>query len=1058
VADEEPDKLDAQIARESEKLEALNEEAESLVSTTGTSLVPVTQSAEVARQQLAQQRAQAMRMQDQIVKQTKRVEELHRRRADALTRKLGREMERMERMLAPLRERLKGMEEAIWTVSLYLGRNEEIVRLYEGAPAHVNEPIVVRQLVLAMDQECAVASEDGGIDSLDHEKFDAWLQEDWAHVEQVIPEQKAVVACVPRYNSDPKFYENPAATIAAMEGNKQTYFLIRNGRNLYRTWTDFQAGSRLIPKTDEFTRYFRRKPNLGERKLATDAAGYVILEPGSDEWLEAEKAASYSERHYMRVALILEGLLHRTTLFHPLPDVGVSFLDRASHEEGRVRFVQDAERTLGSGELEPFQKWLDRQSAQLRKGMRIVGNFRGQGFQHANHAEDSYTGRPRQARVWPNNADKPVTGAIYRIEDAEPNGDLIIRYAQRHPRYVNDGWGMGGEYRTPKTRARCIIRPGDPFVIPLDLVDVETMERYLASRLERHNYTTMFPVLKAAIRAKRAEHAVEAPFREMMVGVLMRDGGATEAEAREALPGLVDWYKLGNRIHRPLFLDSKDNGATAEMLKAAGVDWDDVELVLADPGTGAPADKVVKLITEEYKRRVKDAQRGHHDDMIAGLRDMHRDALLIARMRSGRYVVLSPEDQHNVHVRERQYTTKLELREDKRWVLPGSRVLRWTVLYESERWAKWDLAATPAEHLTAPERDAVVAEARKRTKGRQAAVTARLDRGKDDEPVYVEVWVVEEGEPPAGAHVLTEPERGKDPAIGAVGWVWERKGGEVVVKPQRDYYGGSRGSVHYSWSEKRGHKPWRMDGAYGRHRELVWEDETGEALEAFFAAKERHREARKQVNALGEIVERAQESIERQWLKPRYDDVWRRFLEDFADPGLWEGHRKANRDLLPKFERERDAAWIRALEALVEAGELPWGKTVREVVELAQSDPQRFNYQWDTTEQYRAHEYEGGARTWSAEPDQLLPREEWITELDEDIADLTFIEGYELELPWPTESEDEDEEEDDDYCEDCGQLLDDCVCDDDEPELGEDYDVEGVAEEGIAALPPGDAE
>jgi hypothetical protein len=99
-----------------------------------------------------------------------------------------------------------------------------------------------------------------------------------------------------------------------------------------------------------------------------------------------------------------------------------------------------------------------------------------------------------------------------------------------------------------------ILRPGDPFVIPVDLVSVEERETYLSARGDRRSYLDMFPVLKAAVRAKRDEFAAEAPFRVMMAGVLARENGVSVADAEEALPGLVDWYKLANAHHRPLVL------------------------------------------------------------------------------------------------------------------------------------------------------------------------------------------------------------------------------------------------------------------------------------------------------------------------------------------------------------------------------------------------------------------------------------------------------------------------------------------------------------------------
>ncbi|HSH83395.1 MAG TPA: hypothetical protein VLA19_33090, partial [Herpetosiphonaceae bacterium] len=56
-------------------------------------------------------------------------------------------------LLVPLQELVGQIEEALWTVNLYLGRDEAIVRLRDGEPAPASTPISLRQLVLAMDEE-----------------------------------------------------------------------------------------------------------------------------------------------------------------------------------------------------------------------------------------------------------------------------------------------------------------------------------------------------------------------------------------------------------------------------------------------------------------------------------------------------------------------------------------------------------------------------------------------------------------------------------------------------------------------------------------------------------------------------------------------------------------------------------------------------------------------------------------------------------------------------------------------------------------------------------------
>lgn len=1046
------EQIDAEIAKVGQELEALNAKAEQLTaeeSGTGTDLIPVAKTATDARQALAHQRASAIKMRQQLATKAKQMSELQRRKVALMERAMQRELDRMERHLAPLRDQLERLEEAVWTVNLYLGRDEEIVRLYNGKPAPASQPVVVRQLVLAMDQECAVAAEEGGIDSLSHEQFDKWLQEDWAHVEQVIPEEKCVVACVPRY--DNKQYADMGTYKRAAEGNAQTYFLIRNGRQVYRTWTDFRIGRALVPKRDEFTSYFMERVPSYEREKGDPEQR--AMEPGSKSWLAAEKAAGKKQRDYMRVGLILEGLLHRTTVFHPLPEGGISFTDPQFHENGTVRFVLDAERTLGSGR-EPFRQWLKRLNAQLRPGMRVVASFEGQGFYEARM--ESADGGKRRIRG-PGHG-MPDTGAIYRIENREPDGALVIRFHPEGTRLVEDGEtpvpgkpGYVYRYKSQgyKRRRSCLLYPDDDFLIPYDLVTAEECQAYLDSRIERASYVTMFPVLKAVIKAKRAEEALEAPFRTMLTGVLARDCGVSIAQAEEDVLDLVRWYKLSNRIHRPIAI----NGQALP----PGVDWDEVDLVSQDPHAEDAA-KPIRLITAEYKLRLRAAERGHSDEMVDALKVKHPNALLIGRLRSGPYLVLTPEDDRNVHVRELHYYARTgELKEEKRWVLPGTRPSRWLVLYQSERWAEWDLAATASEHLTGPELEMLLERIRAREDDKVLAAICTRE-GHDDDygwssklpgNLFAEAWVIEDYD---GAIIGGT----KKPTLVARTYRWTRKGRgapQIAV-----------GQTH-GYSDLTFGKPtWTVNDTHGRKRRVFYENM--EVVREYRAAAKRHKSASSKAKAKRSrserIIDAAIESIKIQWLQPRYEKVYQRFLDDYADASLWEGHRKQHRDLLPEFalhHADRHGpmsstapAWVRALHALANAGHEPWGMTVDEALQLAHKDP-RFTMAYDdwADDLIIWSEKVDGARTGQG---HRKPEEVELSAPAE-IADLKFVKGLKLVEPWP-DPEEEDSDEDlglpPEFCEECGEYLDECVC----AVEGEDFDVEGDAEEGVAALGAGE--
>ena len=68
------------------------------------------------------------------------------------------------------------------------------------------------------------------MDAADIAAFDQWLIRDPAHLNQVIPEQRAVVVCVPRWVS--KQTDEPWLSVQKQKEDRQSYWLIRNGQRV----------------------------------------------------------------------------------------------------------------------------------------------------------------------------------------------------------------------------------------------------------------------------------------------------------------------------------------------------------------------------------------------------------------------------------------------------------------------------------------------------------------------------------------------------------------------------------------------------------------------------------------------------------------------------------------------------------------------------------------------------------------------------------------------------------------------------------------------------------
>ena len=881
-------------------------------------------SPEIVRARMTELRNDAMRKQHAV--------EVARQR---LRDEMEARMHGAREVMRPLEEMIKALNEGLETVSLYLGRGEEISLLRDGESASAQEPITLRQMLLFMDEECAVGAEEGGIKPTDADAFDQWLLSDPAHLDQVLPERKGIVALRPRRRLPE--YHSGAEAEAMREANRRTYWLIRNGERVYRTLTDLYVEERILPYSDEFERLFSRR-----------SKGRVVpLRPGSHEWERAQEAAEDTERQYMRVGLILEGLLHRTPIFHPLPSQGVSFLDPASVRDGRVRYITDAEALLTTGK-ESFEQWRRRLAGELRVGMRVI---LGPGL-----AQEAFENRRGNKRLWPPTAGLPEVEGIYPIEERNKGGELVFRYRESEPRWMNDGsWG-GGEYRVPKNRVTCRVRERDEFVLPFDLATVEEMEGFLRSRESRHSYVEMWPILKAAIAAKRREAQVEAPFRTMLVGVIAREAQVEVVEAEEAVDDLITWWKTKNKHHRPLLLaaarpeapDPPEEASSpgGRPLRSESARLEEQERVLAqeraEREAAAEVERgalAVRMIVAEFGRRRAAARRAADPEVVAALKREHPSYLLIARLRNSGYLVLeAAEPTKDVYAHESEYTARGRLRERREWVLPGPvRPKAWIILAEHERWEGWELHADEREHLRGPEAEGFLESMIAAAKADKEALALAWDGER------FTLW--SQGSPASfdDAHPLTSDVDAPQVVERSRGW---RRSARRTPAELRRW-----GHAHdqalrrgLPWEERQHRSPFDDGDDAGeqplRHT-VVWKDEG--RIAALRADHDAYRAASRRQARMHTLVRSLLGAVQDEWLRRAWAQERVRFDEEFGDPELWEAHRqsKERHVTFPLSKEIEGSRWGRpdrledALDWLVESGTDPNGWTVEQILTTA---------------------------------------------------------------------------------------------------------------------------
>ncbi|WP_159599516.1 ATP synthase subunit B family protein [Agromyces humi] len=820
------------------------------------------------KERMALQARAAMNAQKAAMEQQAEVRgalEQARRQADAMISEARRREAEIMAKLAPILEQAKLAAEGIEALNLYLGRDEWVHTIREGAPAPASEPITIRQSVVAFDEETALRAEDGGIDHMNINEFDAWLLADPANVDQVVPEQKCVVAAIAKRAL--VFTGNPWEDNAQNKANHESWLIIRNGENLYRIniSEEFTVGERLVPKADEFTSLFLARGRDGELEP---------LRPGTTEWVKAEKQANARTRHYMKIALCVQGLIDRAAYLRPLPGP-VSVIEQASYDAGHVRVVTDGENAIDSGRA-PFNDWLAEKLKMLRPGIRVVGHY------PYRYEENPY-GR-RVSNVHPSTAHTPESMEVQTISRLDSDGQAVFTYDR-----TDSVWTEYGS-RQARSKASYTIWKDTATVVPIDFVTEEELHYYLESRSERRHYVKMFPALRAALEVLSRERKEEAPFRALLSAELQKKFNSDAVDADRQTDELVRWWKVANKWNRAL------NGAPDDEAKAA------------------------RVILKEATRRAKIAEAGGDDKIVEKLRADHDDVLVIARRTNDLVVVQRinrkwpcQDDKYRTKVAVENFFVRItvvkpsgDVVEVRDWQhLTRSAIAKWQVLWQDAAWEQWDINGSWASHLTDPEIDEVIEKALAFAAANgwtpisislsedsmyTLAIRGKLHYVDGHAPV-----APAEGEELTGTYDKSFTSKSRDIGAREAGKFETNKYShdENWTRPYRNHWRPDEPAPG-----TRMLAPWESDSE--RHR-IVWVDE--DAVEAARSAADEWNVADLRRSDLATEATKLFSAIEHGWLDREWERRRLRFIEDYGDASLWDDHKKAVTVHLPTDHR-----------------------------------------------------------------------------------------------------------------------------------------------------------
>jgi Fe-S cluster biosynthesis and repair protein YggX len=681
----EPEKPDDLLTQKQAEIRLLLSEGKAEDRQTSEAIVTTAANFRLAAAQAA---AGALSYQKKIQAHVKLLQALHKSKIQsiksALEKKASAIQKTLQGKLAEMEEVMAKAKEALWTINLYLGVSEEIVMIRDGQPAGADVKIAMRQRILNMDEEAALefSHATDSLDVLTIKTFDDWLLGRPERVARLVPEPKCVVGLHIRGRT--KKYENmdPVRSAELNEQNlRSSFLLIRNGEQLYRIYIDITLGLKLFPTEDDVRGLTKKVYND-----ATQDWEEQPLDPKSEDFERAMETADADKKHYMRVLLVLQGLIDRTEVFRPFHGERINLCSYADFYEHAYTIDDANKHKLLVEDRPPYQDWFRKVNSSLEVGHRIVANFSGV---RMHKSSERYAGD--DGRLNPPNAERPDSGVIYTIEKSElVDGDtrFYFYYDRTEERWMDSRWGYRGVKRVPQGRVRCWVGRTDRFMVNIDGCEEDDILYYLRSSRDRQDYENMVPTLKIALEVLQREREEERPFRDLLVHELTRKYKVELSKAEADVGPLIRWWKTRNKTHRALLSDDQ---------------------------------KAYRMMLAEYRHvleREKTAQAGTVDPAVADLikKQLQKPLLLLARKGQHRvyvtYEISHPWSPQLVDEKEWDVSTSVPLlTKDKPETVVDNRHQRWLIVEQSEHWEGWPRNPNWYKLLTQAHVDAIVQQA-----------------------------------------------------------------------------------------------------------------------------------------------------------------------------------------------------------------------------------------------------------------------------------------------------------------------------------------------------------
>jgi hypothetical protein len=489
-----------------------------------------------------------------------------------------------------LGKKIRQINKLIASLEIYAGINEDLIQIIEGETSKT-ETLNLRQRTIYLDEEMAVWENQGLVwDNITD--FDKWLY-DSGKWKEILPEEKCIVLCrVRRRDVSYRWIKDPFVRCMAQDEQNKTMVLVRNGENIYRIFTShISAWKRLFPKKTELS--------------------YLM------EYMTNEREMEEKENHlfsYNKNFLLIHGLLSRTDILSPIPDT-VNIMKPDTYGDF-VNYIYDdeEENMLGSGS-ETFRHFQKRVNSNLSVGSLVFLSFDSLSS-HKNQTSNDY--EDRFNIYWEHDyrrSSLPSSG-VYKVKSNKKteivsnkqtvdvgefmssdvdmgvisnlryyngkvwynipweNGKMTkkvdvdgMRISYKQNTGVLDEFSYDNAYVNDsilKDRGNWVsfaVEQYDDFILNLDGVSLDDIERFINDKSQRNNYLHVFPILIGIRDELKKQKSNEDQFISSMSGRLSLELGIKEETVTKEVKNAVVWYKeqLPTKIKRPL-PTSKNSG------------------------------------------------------------------------------------------------------------------------------------------------------------------------------------------------------------------------------------------------------------------------------------------------------------------------------------------------------------------------------------------------------------------------------------------------------------------------------------------------------------------